>query len=103
MRRPGRNIAEADALAYVFGYNNINDVTARLQKERPPVGAQQKLRHVLPMGPCIVTADDSTAARTLYCDVCQRGSPPWPIPINSSLAVAALVSFLSQAFTLGTP
>lgn len=57
--KAGKNIAEADALSYVFGYTIINDVTWRDIQRRH--GGQwdkgKSLDGTCPMGPCIVTAD----------------------------------------------
>jgi 2-keto-4-pentenoate hydratase/2-oxohepta-3-ene-1,7-dioic acid hydratase in catechol pathway len=57
--KAGKNIAEADALSYVFGYTVINDVTWRDIQRRH--GGQwdkgKSLDGTCPMGPCIVTAD----------------------------------------------
>ncbi len=55
----GKNIAEANAFDYVFGYTIINDVTWRDVQRRH--GGQwdkgKSLDGTCPMGPCIVTAD----------------------------------------------
>ncbi len=57
--RAGRDIAEADAFAHVFGYTVINDVSARDVQWRH--GGQwlkgKSLDGSCPMGPWIVTAD----------------------------------------------
>ncbi len=58
--RPGRNIAEADAMRHVFGYTVVNDVSARdIQKRH---GGQwhkgKSLDGFCPMGPWLVTADE---------------------------------------------
>jgi 2-keto-4-pentenoate hydratase/2-oxohepta-3-ene-1,7-dioic acid hydratase in catechol pathway len=57
--KTGKNIAEADAMSYVFGYTVINDVTWRDIQRRH--GGQwdkgKSLDGTCPMGPCIVTAD----------------------------------------------
>ena len=57
--KAGKNIAEADAMAHVFGYTVINDVTWRDIQRRH--GGQwdkgKSLDGTCPMGPCIVTAD----------------------------------------------
>jgi len=101
-RRRARNIAEPTPCIRVR-LTIINDVTApRLQKERPPVGAQQELRHVLSHGTvhCLLP-DESTARRNASIAMYVNGkSASGPIPINSSLGVSGIVSFLSQAFTL---
>lgn len=56
---PGANIREEDAMAHVFGYTIINDVTWRDIQRRH--GGQwfkgKSLDGTCPMGPCIVTAD----------------------------------------------
>lgn len=57
--RRGRNIPEADAMSYVFGYTVLNDVTARdMQRSH---GGQwfkgKSLDGSCPIGPCIVIAD----------------------------------------------
>ena len=57
--KSGKNIAEADAFDYVFGYTIVNDVTWRDVQRRH--GGQwdkgKSLDGTCPMGPCIVTAD----------------------------------------------
>ncbi len=57
--KSGKNIAEADAFDYVFGYTIANDVTWRDVQRRH--GGQwdkgKSLDGTCPMGPCIVTAD----------------------------------------------
>ncbi len=57
--KPGKNIAEADAMGHIFGYTVINDVTWRDIQRRH--GGQwdkgKSLDGTCPMGPCIVTAD----------------------------------------------
>ncbi len=57
--KEGRGIAAADAMAHVFGYTIINDVTARrLQKRHGQWFIGKSLDGFCPMGPCIVTADE---------------------------------------------
>lgn len=57
--KSGKNIAEEDALSYVFGYTIINDVTARdLQSRHKQFFKGKSLDSSCPMGPCIVTADE---------------------------------------------
>ena len=58
-RRGGRNISRANALAHVFGYTVINDVSARdLQYRHKQWFKGKSLDGFCPMGPCIVTADE---------------------------------------------
>ncbi len=54
----GRGIAKADALAHVFGYTVINDVTARtLQQKHRQWLIGKGIDTFCPMGPAILTAD----------------------------------------------
>lgn len=58
--RKGRNISEADAMNYVFGYSVINDTTARDVQSKKHGGQWFKGKSLDghgPMGPWIVTAD----------------------------------------------
>ncbi len=55
----GRNIAKADAMAHVFGYTIVNDVTSRtLQQTHRQWYLGKSLDGYCPMGPTLVTADE---------------------------------------------
>lgn len=55
----GTNIERSTALAHVFGYTVINDVTARdLQARHLQWFKGKSLNGFAPMGPCVVTADE---------------------------------------------
>jgi 2-keto-4-pentenoate hydratase/2-oxohepta-3-ene-1,7-dioic acid hydratase in catechol pathway len=55
----GRNIPRAGALAHVFGYTVLNDVTARdLQKQHVQFFKGKSLDAFCPMGPLVVTVDE---------------------------------------------
>jgi 2-keto-4-pentenoate hydratase/2-oxohepta-3-ene-1,7-dioic acid hydratase in catechol pathway len=57
--RTGKNISRGDALAHVFGYTVINDISARdLQNRHQQFFKGKSLDGSCPMGPCIVTADE---------------------------------------------
>jgi 2-keto-4-pentenoate hydratase/2-oxohepta-3-ene-1,7-dioic acid hydratase in catechol pathway len=57
--RGGKGIAKADAMAHVFGYTILNDVTARdLQRRHMQWLIGKSLDGFCPMGPWIVTADE---------------------------------------------
>jgi 2-keto-4-pentenoate hydratase/2-oxohepta-3-ene-1,7-dioic acid hydratase in catechol pathway len=59
MGRPGRDIRKTDALAYVFGYTVLNDLTARdLQNAHFQFFKGKSLDAFCPMGPSVVTADE---------------------------------------------
>ena len=55
----GHRIAAAGAMAHVFGYTVVNDVTARaLQARHVQFFIGKSAATFCPMGPCIVTADE---------------------------------------------
>jgi 2-keto-4-pentenoate hydratase/2-oxohepta-3-ene-1,7-dioic acid hydratase in catechol pathway len=55
----GKNIPRADAMAHVFGYTVINDVSARdLQAAHHQFFKGKSLDTFCPMGPVVVTADE---------------------------------------------
>ena len=57
--RPGRGIARAEALAHVWGYTIVNDITARdLQQRHRQWFLGKSMDSFCPMGPWIVTADE---------------------------------------------
>jgi 2-keto-4-pentenoate hydratase/2-oxohepta-3-ene-1,7-dioic acid hydratase in catechol pathway len=57
--RPGRGISRADALAHVWGYTIVNDITARdLQQRHRQWFLGKSMDSFCPMGPWIVTADE---------------------------------------------
>ena len=66
----GRDIAAADALAHVFGYTVINDISARnLQRRHQQFYIGKSLEGSCPMGPCIATRDEiaDPHALDLWC------------------------------------
>ncbi|MDJ0387453.1 fumarylacetoacetate hydrolase family protein [Roseomonas sp. E05] len=67
----GRAIAKADAMAHVFGYTVVNDVTARdLQQKHKQWLLGKGIDGFCPMGPWIVTADEvDAAAMRVTCTV----------------------------------
>lgn len=95
----GTNIAEEDAMSYVYGYTIINDVTARdLQKKHAQWFRGKSLDTFCPMGPTVMIGD-------------------WPVPftiytkVNGSLrqegtttdlifSIPKLISVLSDGMTL---
>jgi 2-keto-4-pentenoate hydratase/2-oxohepta-3-ene-1,7-dioic acid hydratase in catechol pathway len=57
--RAGRNIRRADAMAHVFGYTIVNDVTARdVQMRHQQWDLGKSFDTFCPMGPWLVTADE---------------------------------------------
>ncbi len=61
----GRNIRRADALAHVFGYTIVNDVTARdVQMRHGQWDLGKSFDTFCPMGPWIVSADELDGSNT---------------------------------------
>jgi len=61
----GRNIARADAMAHVWGYTIVNDVTARdVQMRHQQWDLGKSFDGFCPMGPWIVTADELDGSDT---------------------------------------
>jgi acylpyruvate hydrolase len=57
--RPAKDVAEADALAYVAGYLPFNDISARDYQMRTSQWTMGKTFDTFgPMGPCLTTADE---------------------------------------------
>ena len=76
--RGGRNIARADAMAHVFGYTIVNDVTARdVQMRHGQWDLGKSFDGFCPMGPWIVTADELEGSDTrVRCWVTPAGGQP---------------------------
>ncbi len=55
MARAARDVAQADAMSYVFGYTGMLDLTRKGPEGR---SMRKSFDTFAPMGPCIVTADE---------------------------------------------
>jgi 2,4-didehydro-3-deoxy-L-rhamnonate hydrolase len=101
--RRARNVSESEALEYVFGYTNSNDVSARdLQFSEGGQWTRSKsIDTFCPTGPYIATRDEVPDPQDLYIrailngEVVQDGTTSRMI-----FPVTELVSFLSQGMTL---
>jgi len=97
-----RFVDRAEALAYVFGYTPLNDVSARdLQFGDRQWVRGKSLDTFCPIGPAIVTADEIPDPQALHILSRVNGV----IMQNSSTSemifpVDELIAFLSNAFTL---
>ena len=76
--RGGCNIARADAMAHVFGYTIVNDVTARdVQMRHGQWDLGKSFDSFCPMGPWIVSADELDGSDTrVRCWVTPAGGAP---------------------------
>jgi 2-keto-4-pentenoate hydratase/2-oxohepta-3-ene-1,7-dioic acid hydratase in catechol pathway len=94
-----KNIAEADAPAFIFGYTCLNDVTARdLQKKDGQFTRAKGFDTFCPIGPCIETELDPGAAHIetrLNGELRQETSTA-----DFIFPVYRLVSFISRVMTL---
>ena len=97
-----KNVSEQDALHYVLGYCNINDLSARdLQMRTSQWLLGKTLDQFSPIGPYLVTADEIADPQRLDIRCWVNGD----LRQNSSTAdmifrVAYLVSYISQYMTL---
>lgn len=100
--KAGKNIPEAEALSYVFGYTVVNDVTARdLQARHKQFFKGKSLDGSCPLGPWIVTADEvpdphNLAVRLRVNKVVKQDGNTR----DMIFSVARLISTLSQGMTL---
>ena len=101
--RTAKNVPEEEALEYVFGYTNGNDVSSRdLQFSEGGQWTRSKsLDTFAPIGPYIATRDEVPDPQNLYIrcvlngEVVQDGTTS-----DMVFSVAELVSFLSSGMTL---
>ena len=100
--RRARNVSEADALNYVFGYCTANDLSARdLQNRTSQWLLGKTLDKFLPLGAYLVTADEVGDPQNLQLRTWVNGS----LRQNSNTGdmifpVAYVISYISRYFTL---
>jgi 2-keto-4-pentenoate hydratase/2-oxohepta-3-ene-1,7-dioic acid hydratase in catechol pathway len=99
----GRHIAREEALAHVFGYTVVNDISARDIQNRP--GMQWFLGKSLdgscPMGPVIVTADEIPDPQALTLRLAVNGAiKQEDTTAHMLFDVAAIIAELSRYLTL---
>ena len=98
----GHRIAAADAMAHVFGYTVINDVTARaLQAQHVQFFIGKSAATFCPMGPCIVTADEIGDIRSARLRTTVNGEPRQDAPISDLIFdIPTLIEAISAAVRL---
>jgi 2-keto-4-pentenoate hydratase/2-oxohepta-3-ene-1,7-dioic acid hydratase in catechol pathway len=100
--KTAKNVAEADALDYVFGYCTGNDVSARdLQMKTSQWLIGKTLDKFMPVGPYLVTADEVGDPQALQLKTWLNGE----LRQNENTAdmifsVAEVISYASQIMTL---
>jgi 2-keto-4-pentenoate hydratase/2-oxohepta-3-ene-1,7-dioic acid hydratase in catechol pathway len=98
-----KNVSEAEALDYVFGYANSNDVSARdLQFSEGGQWTRSKsIDTFLPLGPYVATRDEIPDPQNLYIRAILNGETVQDGTTSKMIfSVAELVSFLSRGMTL---
>lgn len=98
--RIAKNVAAKDALDYVFGYTNANDVTARdLQRTDGQWARAKGFDTFCPLGPIIETEFDPTGGAILTTRV--DGEVHQQAPLTDMVhGVADVIAYASAAFTL---
>jgi 2-keto-4-pentenoate hydratase/2-oxohepta-3-ene-1,7-dioic acid hydratase in catechol pathway len=98
----GRDIPRAQALAHVFGYTIVNDVTARdLQKRHGQWFKGKSLDTFCPMGPVLVTADEIPDPQTLAVAMRINGETRQSSHTSKMIfPVDECIAVLSLGFTL---
>ena len=101
--KAGRHIPQQEALAHVFGYTVLNDITARDIQNRPGIQWFQgkSLDGSCPMGPSLVTADEIPDPQALRLHLEVNGVPKQDSNTGQMLfSVATIIARLSEILTL---
>lgn len=102
LKKDAKNVSEAEALDYVFGYTIINDISARnLQTSHKQWYRGKSLDGFTPMGPCIITADEIEDVQSLEIECSVNGKLRQKSNTKYMIqTVAGAISELSQGMTL---
>ncbi|MFL6058609.1 MAG: fumarylacetoacetate hydrolase family protein [Rubrobacteraceae bacterium] len=101
--RRAKDVSESEALDYVFGYTNANDVSARdLQFSEGGQWTRSKsIDTFLPLGPYVATRDEIPDPQDLFIRAILNGETVQDGTTSRMIfSVAELISFLSQGMTL---
>lgn len=98
----GRGIAKEDALAHVFGYTIINDVTSRqLQHKHRQWVIGKGIDGFCPMGPAVLTADEAPDPRRLHLRTWVNGELRQDVTLADLIFdIPTLISTISAYITL---
>ncbi len=98
----GKHIAESDALGYVAGYTNANDVSARDLQFRTQQWTTGKMLDTFgPLGPALVTRDEVPDPQNLSIKTILNGQVLQDANTADMIfGVAFTVSYISQLVTL---
>lgn len=100
--RPAKDVAAEDALAHVWGYTVVNDITARdIQFSEAQWSRCKSFDGFTPVGPYVVTADEVPDPQDLHIWTVVDGHTVQDASTGQMIrGVATLVSHLSQSVTL---
>lgn len=101
--RPAKNVSESEALEYVFGYTNCNDVSSRdLQFSEGGQWTRSKsIDTFAPIGPYVATRAEVPDPQNLWIRCTLNGEVMQDSTTSKmAFSVAELVAFLSTGMTL---
>jgi len=100
--RRAQHVSQAEALDYVFGYCNANDLSAReLQRRTSQWMLGKILDKFFPLGPYLVTADEVPYPQALSIRAWVNGELGQDATTAEMIfTVAYLISYMSHHFTL---
>ena len=100
--RAAKNVSEADALNYVFGYTVVNDITARdLQFREPQWSRCKSFDTFTPNGPVVVTSDEIANPQQLRITTDVDGLRVQDSTTEFMIrSVAQIIASVSQSLTL---
>jgi len=99
---PAKDVSEADALDYVWGYTVVNDITARnVQFSEAQWSRCKSFDGFTPTGPFAVTADEIADPQDLHIWAVVDGATVQDASTDQMVrSVAKLIAHLSQSLTL---
>jgi 2-keto-4-pentenoate hydratase/2-oxohepta-3-ene-1,7-dioic acid hydratase in catechol pathway len=100
--RGGRDISAEQAMSHVFGYSVANDFTARdLQRRHDQWFKGKSLDTTLPLGPCIVDAEEIGDPTTLELSLPVKGEERQRAHVSQMIFnIPTIISSLSAGLTL---
>lgn len=99
---PAKDVAAEDALAHVWGYTVVNDITARdIQFSEAQWSRCKSFDGFTPNGPFVVTADEIADPQNLHIWAVVDGQTVQDASTGQMIrSVATLIAYLSQSATL---
>ena len=107
--KTARNVKAADAMAYVFGYTGVLDITVRGDEDR---STRKSFDSFTPVGPVLVTAEEIPDPHNLQLklwvngELRQNGNTKdmiWNIPKLIEYASHVMTLYPGDLFSTGTP